>query len=231
MTFCQAAQQWGLPAGCCPTTACASPASCAASRCCSKPTCATSGCDPSPAAPTTPRPPARSNGSSRPSRNGSAANPSPPTSTSCKPNSTSSAASTTTSDPTKASAASPRSAGGTPAPARDPTDEPARPPRLVDAHRSPSPSTPPATSASTGSIIHVGVEWDGHQANVLIDHGHANVFIDGQLIRHLRIDRRRRYQPSGRPRGGPRQARPYRPDCHPCPATYVSPMSRDRTPR
>jgi transposase InsO family protein len=56
-------------------------------------------------------------------------------------------------------------------------------------------------------IINVGVAFAGHEVTVLIDHGHATIFTAGQLIRHLRIDRSRRYQPSGRLRGGPRQPR------------------------
>lgn len=55
--------------------------------------------------------------------------------------------------------------------------------------------------------IHVGVEHHGRQALVVIDKTRANVFIDGELIRHLELDRSRSYQPSGRPRGGPRKPR------------------------
>jgi transposase len=58
-TFSEAAQRWGFPPGACPTTDCASPASCAATRCCSSSDCAPPACAPSPAAPTTPRPPAK----------------------------------------------------------------------------------------------------------------------------------------------------------------------------
>lgn len=57
------------------------------------------------AAATTPRPKAKWNGSTRPSKNGSEPNPSPPPSTSSKPNSTPSSTSTTTSGPTGPSAA------------------------------------------------------------------------------------------------------------------------------
>ena len=35
-------------------------------------------------------------------------------------------------------------------------------------------------------------------ATVFIDGTHANVFIDGQLVRHLELDPTRRYQPTGR---------------------------------
>lgn len=57
------------------------------------------------------------------------------------------------------------------------------------------------------TTIHIGVEWAGKDATVLINTDHATVIIDGQLVRHLKLDRTRRYQPSGRPRGGPRQPR------------------------
>jgi transposase InsO family protein len=55
--------------------------------------------------------------------------------------------------------------------------------------------------------INLGVEWAGCDATVITDGSHATVFIDDQLIRHLRIDPTRRYQPSGRPTGGRRQPR------------------------
>jgi transposase InsO family protein len=55
--------------------------------------------------------------------------------------------------------------------------------------------------------IHLGVEHHGRQALVHIDNKRANVFIDNALIRHLELDRSRTYQPSRRPRGGPRKPR------------------------
>lgn len=81
------------------------------------------------------------------------------------------------------------------------------------AHPDWSSKTLTVTVGSTGCIradnlvIHVGVEHHGQQALVAIDTARANVFIDGQLIRHLELDRSRLYQPSGRPRGGPRKPR------------------------
>jgi transposase InsO family protein len=48
--------------------------------------------------------------------------------------------------------------------------------------------------------IHIGAAWAGNHATVLIDHRHADVFVDGNLIRHLTLDHSRSYQPSGRPR-------------------------------
>ena len=55
--------------------------------------------------------------------------------------------------------------------------------------------------------IHVGTEHEGRAATVIADGTRANVFIDGVLVRHLKLDRTRRYQPSGRPRGGAKRAR------------------------
>ena len=58
-----------------------------------------------------------------------------------------------------------------------------------------------------GWVIHVGVEYIAHRADVVVDGDYANVFIDGRLERHLRLDRSRAYQPSGKKRGGPRRSR------------------------
>jgi hypothetical protein len=58
-----------------------------------------------------------------------------------------------------------------------------------------------------GYIIHVGVEHHNRAATILIDDLHANVFIDGQLIRHIDLDPDRRYQSSGKPRGGQHRRR------------------------
>jgi len=63
------------------------------------------------------------------------------------------------------------------------------------------------TVRSAGLRIHIGVEWARLPAVVQISGTHANVFVNGQLIRHLRIDPKRNYQPSGRKRGGPTKAR------------------------
>jgi len=52
--------------------------------------------------------------------------------------------------------------------------------------------------------IHIGAIWAGHRAHVHHDDTHAAVYIDHKLIRVLRLDPTRRYQPSGLPRGRPR---------------------------
>jgi transposase InsO family protein len=55
--------------------------------------------------------------------------------------------------------------------------------------------------------VAVGVEWHGCTARVHHDDGHAAVFIDHRLVRAAQLDPTRRYQPSGRPRGGIRKSR------------------------
>lgn len=80
-------------------------------------------------------------------------------------------------------------------------------------HPTPQPETHVVTVNSRGSVdlhrirIGVGTEWHGSTVTVIIDHHHATVLCHDQLVRHLRIDHTRRYQPTGRPRGGPRRTR------------------------
>lgn len=90
-----------------------------------------------------------------------------------------------------------------------------------------SPATPPAPDSVTAPTwparprhsvvangvaflddlaIHIGAEWTGRNATIVVDGTHATVFIADQLVRHLRIDPTRRYQPSTR-RRGPRKPR------------------------
>lgn len=57
------------------------------------------------------------------------------------------------------------------------------------------------TVSNTRYAINVGTQHTGHYATVIFDKQHANVFINNQLIRHLKLDPTRRYQPSGRPPG------------------------------
>lgn len=90
----------------------------------------------------------------------------------------------------------------TASPAELPIPHPSWPTRLQEAR---------VNSAGVVGInrfkIHVGAEWEGQRAQVQITGTRANVFIDGNLIRHLELDPDRAYQPSGRPRGGPRRPR------------------------
>ena len=80
-------------------------------------------------------------------------------------------------------------------------------------HPAPRPEPQPATINAEGMIrlhnitIGVGVEWAGSPASVILDGHYATVFSGDQLVRHLRIDHTRRYQPTGRRRGGPRRPR------------------------
>lgn len=81
------------------------------------------------------------------------------------------------------------------------------------AHPAPRPQVQQAVVNNRGNIalrriqIAVGSEWCGATVTVLTDEHHATVLCQDRLVRHLRIDPTRRYQPSGRPRGGPRRPR------------------------
>jgi transposase InsO family protein len=57
-------------------------------------------------------------------------------------------------------------------------------------------------------VIHVGACWHGMDAIVVIDASDwVTVIINGELVRHFKLDRSRHYQPSGQRPGGPRQPR------------------------
>ena len=58
-----------------------------------------------------------------------------------------------------------------------------------------------------GLTIGVGVEWARCAATLITDDNYATVFYGDQLVRHLRLDHTRHYQPTGRPPGGPRRPR------------------------
>jgi len=68
-----------------------------------------------------------------------------------------------------------------------------------------------ATISKTGTatignyLIHIGSAWAGQTTTVITDDHHATVFINNTLIRHLKLDHTRRYQPSHRPRKPPHQ--------------------------
>jgi transposase InsO family protein len=61
--------------------------------------------------------------------------------------------------------------------------------------------------AGTKLRIHIGAAYIGAVATVMLDGTYANVYVNDQLVRHLKIDHTRTYQPSGRPRGRGRQQR------------------------
>jgi transposase InsO family protein len=55
--------------------------------------------------------------------------------------------------------------------------------------------------------IGVGVRWAGCTVTVIIDERYATIISNNELVRHLKLDRSRTYQPTGQRRGGPRHAR------------------------
>lgn len=55
--------------------------------------------------------------------------------------------------------------------------------------------------------IGVGAEWAGCQATVIVDGNYATIFSGDHLVRHLKLDHSRNYQPTGRRRGGPQHTR------------------------
>ncbi len=65
------------------------------------------------------------------------------------------------------------------------------------------------TTDSRSLSIGLGVRWANRPVVVLLRGDEATVidFATGEIIRELTIDRSRRYQPSGRRRGGARQER------------------------
>jgi transposase InsO family protein len=80
-------------------------------------------------------------------------------------------------------------------------------------HPAPRPQPHPVRVNANGVVrinelkIGVGVEWARCDVTVVLDHHYATIFHSGHLVRHLKIDRTRAYQPSRRPPGGPRQPR------------------------
>jgi transposase InsO family protein len=80
-------------------------------------------------------------------------------------------------------------------------------------HPAPRSQTHTVTVSATGTIdlhkLHIGVgaEWAGCPATVIVDGHYATIFSGDQLVRHLRIDHSRSYQPTGRRRGGRRPRR------------------------
>ncbi len=81
------------------------------------------------------------------------------------------------------------------------------------AHPTPRPHNHTVVVDRRGTIamhrhsIHVGAAWAGCTVTVIVDEHHATILCGNQLVRHLRIDPDRYYQPSNRPRGGPRHHR------------------------
>jgi len=72
----------------------------------------------------------------------------------------------------------------------------------------PGPTTATTITVARNGVVYVrpysiaiGSHWRGRSARVHHDDTHAAVFIDHRLVRALRLDPTRRYQPSGLPRG------------------------------
>ncbi len=92
-------------------------------------------------------------------------------------------------------------------PASGPAAEPLPHPQFPKAH------VRTAVVGSNGSVeaskvmIGLGAEYIGQTATIIIDDRYASVYINDHLVRHLKIDPARRYQPTGRRRGGPRRPR------------------------
>lgn len=80
-------------------------------------------------------------------------------------------------------------------------------------HPTPRPETHTAVVDARGNVnmhrysINVGAAWTGCTVTVIFDQHHATILHGNQLVRHLRLNPTRFYQPSGRRRGGPRQPR------------------------
>jgi hypothetical protein len=55
--------------------------------------------------------------------------------------------------------------------------------------------------------IQIGIQHAGRNATIVVDDTHATVIIAGEIVRYLTIDPTRKYQPSGRRRGGPKRPR------------------------
>jgi transposase InsO family protein len=81
------------------------------------------------------------------------------------------------------------------------------------AHPTPRPESHTVVVDARGSVnmhrysIHVGVAWTGCTVTVILDEHHATILCANQIVRHLRVDPTRYYQPSRQRRGGPRQPR------------------------
>ena len=80
-------------------------------------------------------------------------------------------------------------------------------------HPTPRPETHTVIVDTRGNVnmhrhsINVGAAWIGCTVTVILEQHYATILCDHQLVRHLRLNPDRYYQPSGRRRGGPRQPR------------------------
>ena len=92
-------------------------------------------------------------------------------------------------------------------PAATPADAPLEHPTFADKVRRTTTVNNRGNVHIDRLVINVGTRYaTGSEAVVFFDdHNHATVFIDNNVARHLTIDHTRRYQPSGRPPGRPKR--------------------------
>ena len=80
-------------------------------------------------------------------------------------------------------------------------------------HLTPRPETHTVVVDARGNVnmhrhsINIGAAWIGCTVTVILEQNYATILSGNRLLRHLRLDPARFYQPSGRPRGGPHQTR------------------------
>jgi transposase InsO family protein len=82
---------------------------------------------------------------------------------------------------------------------------PIPPPEQVRRRRASVVTDSHGTAKISRWLIALGAEYAGQRVQVVLDGLHANVFAGDELIRHVRLDPERVYQPSGR-RRGPKRA-------------------------
>jgi transposase InsO family protein len=88
-------------------------------------------------------------------------------------------------------------------PARQPAPHPLPPPERPLQRSDTTIAANGVAAVKARFAIHVGVEWQNHPATIVYDDHRANVFIAGQLIRHVELEPGRRYYGTGRRRGRP----------------------------
>jgi len=86
-------------------------------------------------------------------------------------------------------------------PPATPADRPLEHPVYV---RTITTTVEPTGAANIGEYrIGIGMRWAGRQATLVLDNTWVSVFVDNELVRFTRIDRTRRYQPTGQARKRP----------------------------
>jgi transposase InsO family protein len=88
-------------------------------------------------------------------------------------------------------------------PARQPAPQPLPPPARPLQRSDTTIAANGVATVKSRFAIHVGVEWQHHPATIIYDDHRANLFIAGQLIRHIELEPGRRYYGTGRHPGRP----------------------------